>query len=267
MNPDGSSNTNPLQTYTVIPGDNLYDIARSKGITLQEIEAANPQIANFDIIHPGDIVNIPTAGAVDTSTGASGAGATGSYTVAAGDNLSEIAQAHGMSLQEIESSNPQIQNFDLIHPGEVINLPGSSASPAPTTDTSGVNGGTSSTDSSTTSPITSTPSTDPNQQTDPTTNGSTDTTTTPDPTQTTTPPVSGSTDPGSSGTDTTSPSPSDSTTPTTTTNPGDQGSVGSPGVGVEGANDLDVQRIGQQSVGQVEQGADGAGAGARLFAA
>jgi LysM repeat protein len=58
-------------TYTVKKGDTLSGIAQSYGITLAQIEAANPQIANFDLITPGESINIP-----DTSDSSSGDGTT-----------------------------------------------------------------------------------------------------------------------------------------------------------------------------------------------
>lgn len=45
--------------YTVVSGDTLWAIARRHGVSLQELIAANPQIANPDLIHPGDQINLP----------------------------------------------------------------------------------------------------------------------------------------------------------------------------------------------------------------
>lgn len=52
------------------------------------------------------------------------------YTVQGGDSLSGIAAAHGLSLAQIESLNPQISNPNLIHPGDLVNI-GSAPAPAP----------------------------------------------------------------------------------------------------------------------------------------
>ena len=51
--------------YTVQAGDSLNDIAASfsHNLTLEELEKANPQIPDPNIIHPGDIINIPGLGA------------------------------------------------------------------------------------------------------------------------------------------------------------------------------------------------------------
>ena len=45
------------------------------------------------------------------------------YTVGKGDNLSNIAEKHGLPLQEIIEANPKIENPDLINLGQSINIP------------------------------------------------------------------------------------------------------------------------------------------------
>lgn len=47
-------------THTVVPGDSLWKIANQYQVGLSEIKSANPQIKNFDLIYPGDKINIPT---------------------------------------------------------------------------------------------------------------------------------------------------------------------------------------------------------------
>ncbi len=50
-------------TYTVAKGDSLWKIAVRHEIGLSEIKAANPSIKNYDLIYPGQIINIPTVDA------------------------------------------------------------------------------------------------------------------------------------------------------------------------------------------------------------
>lgn len=45
------------------------------------------------------------------------------YQVAAGDTLSRIAARHHLDLKVLKAANPQIQNADLIRPGQIINIP------------------------------------------------------------------------------------------------------------------------------------------------
>ena len=46
-----------------------------------------------------------------------------SHTVVSGESLWKIATKYQVGLSEIKSANPQIQNFDLIYPGQIINIP------------------------------------------------------------------------------------------------------------------------------------------------
>lgn len=46
-------------THTVVSGDSLWKIAKKYEVGLSEIKAANPQIQNFDLIYPGQSINIP----------------------------------------------------------------------------------------------------------------------------------------------------------------------------------------------------------------
>jgi murein DD-endopeptidase MepM/ murein hydrolase activator NlpD len=45
--------------YTVQDGDTLGAISEQTGIPINELEQANPQIADLDLIRPGDVVNVP----------------------------------------------------------------------------------------------------------------------------------------------------------------------------------------------------------------
>ena len=49
--------------------------------------------------------------------------AASTHTVVKGDSLWKIAVRYEVGLSEIKSANPQIKNYDLIYPGQVINLP------------------------------------------------------------------------------------------------------------------------------------------------
>lgn len=45
--------------YTVQPGDSFYLIAQKHGLTLAELQQANPQIQNTALIFPGQVISIP----------------------------------------------------------------------------------------------------------------------------------------------------------------------------------------------------------------
>jgi hypothetical protein len=48
-----------LVAYLIKPGDTLSGIAASHGAKLAAVEAANPQIKNFDLIYPGETIKLP----------------------------------------------------------------------------------------------------------------------------------------------------------------------------------------------------------------
>lgn len=56
------------------------------------------------------------------------AGSNVTHTVVSGDSLWKIAVRYEVGLSEIKSANPQIQNYDLIYPGQIINIPSVDAS-------------------------------------------------------------------------------------------------------------------------------------------
>ena len=47
-------------THTVVSGDTLWKLAVKYEIGISELKSANPQIKNFDLIYPGQTINIPT---------------------------------------------------------------------------------------------------------------------------------------------------------------------------------------------------------------
>ena len=47
-------------THTVVRGDTLWKIAVRYEVGLSEIKSANTHIKNYDLIYPGQVINIPT---------------------------------------------------------------------------------------------------------------------------------------------------------------------------------------------------------------
>lgn len=54
------------RTYTVKKGDTLTHIAKKHDVELGEVVKANPQIKDPELIHPGQVVNIPESKRTDT---------------------------------------------------------------------------------------------------------------------------------------------------------------------------------------------------------
>jgi spore coat assembly protein SafA len=106
--------------YTVRSGDTLSAIAAHHGVSLSALEAANPQIRNPNLIHPGETVHIPGGGSSNAAT-------SHDVSVQRGDTLSAIAERNGVSLAALIRANPQIGNPNLIYPGQTVHVPGSGA--------------------------------------------------------------------------------------------------------------------------------------------
>ena len=64
MSTSSSSPSSSTSSHTVRSGDTLSAIAQRSGVSLQAVIAANPQIANPNLIYPGQQVRIPAGGTV-----------------------------------------------------------------------------------------------------------------------------------------------------------------------------------------------------------
>ncbi|MBJ6981807.1 LysM peptidoglycan-binding domain-containing protein [Luteimonas sp. MC1572] len=111
------SPSGPGGSVTVRSGDTLSGIATRNGVSLDAVIAANPQIRNPGLIYPGQTVHLPGGG-----------GGGGEVTVRNGDTLTGIAARNGVSLDAVLAANPQIRDPDLIHPGQLVRIPGGGAS-------------------------------------------------------------------------------------------------------------------------------------------
>lgn len=116
QNPSYVNGPNPAGDYGVVRGDTLWDIARAHGVSLDALIEANPQIANPDLIFPGDRITIPTGGP-EGGTGAIG-GAEGVAPAGAGgsSNAYDVARQY---LGQNASSLKVNQNDDLPMNGNV----------------------------------------------------------------------------------------------------------------------------------------------------
>lgn len=111
-------------TYTIKPGDNLWDIAQhhfGDGLKWQEIYQLNHDVIGGDptLIHPGTEIQLPGGGQELASN----------YTVQPGDNLWDISKAHlggGQHWGELFHNNSDVigSNPNLIHPGQHLDMNG-----------------------------------------------------------------------------------------------------------------------------------------------
>ena len=55
-----SASASAALTHTVVKGDSMWRIAVKYQVGLSELKSANPNIKNYSLIYPGQIINIPT---------------------------------------------------------------------------------------------------------------------------------------------------------------------------------------------------------------
>ncbi|MBE3590813.1 MAG: LysM peptidoglycan-binding domain-containing protein [Firmicutes bacterium] len=101
--------------YAVRSGETLFTIAGKFGVTVQQLLAANPGI-NPQNLQIGQILCIPGVAASFCPGGRL-------HTVTAGETMSSIAAAEGVTLAALIQANPQIPNPNLIFPGEQLCVP------------------------------------------------------------------------------------------------------------------------------------------------
>ncbi len=142
--------------YTVRAGDTLSRIAGAYGVSVSAIAQAN-NIANINLIYVGQSLLIPGSSSTPPPTPTptpqptpqptpnpnpnptpqptpdpTPAPSTGTrYTVRAGDTLNRISATYGVSVSAIAQAN-RIANINLIYVGQVLTIPGTSSTPAPT---------------------------------------------------------------------------------------------------------------------------------------
>jgi LysM repeat protein len=112
-------------TYTVKPGDSLARIARRHNCTAQELAVANG-LKLSSVIHPGQTLKLPTAGAATGSGGATAVPAGGSHTIQSGETLSAISRRYNIALDALLAANPGI-NPKTLKVGQKIRVSGTAA--------------------------------------------------------------------------------------------------------------------------------------------
>lgn len=139
--PVAPSNT---REYVVAKGDILANIAKKNGVTLKEIEAANPGLVPTKL-KIGQKIQIPASSSVAAAPGnttspapETAAGDTVTYVVRANDSLTKIAKSHGTTATTLKKLNNL--KTDRITVGQKLKVPAGkpmmeSAAAAPITST------------------------------------------------------------------------------------------------------------------------------------
>ena len=97
--------------HTIAVGETLHGIADSYGISVATLEANNQGIDDFNTIHPGQTLRIPTTDGV-------------LYSVRQGDTVGSISSRFGVSSTAIlDLAANNLQNADTIRAGQTILVP------------------------------------------------------------------------------------------------------------------------------------------------
>ncbi|QWC22610.1 LysM peptidoglycan-binding domain-containing protein [Bacillus haikouensis] len=123
--------TAAANTHKVESGDSLWSIARKYDLTVANLKQVNK--LNSDLIYPNQVLKVATGSDKSPSVPSAPAAPqkiepAKSYTVKSGDTLIAIANAHSITLGELQSWN-NIKSH-LIYPGQKLTVLKSS-SPAP----------------------------------------------------------------------------------------------------------------------------------------
>jgi serine-type D-Ala-D-Ala carboxypeptidase/endopeptidase (penicillin-binding protein 4) len=128
--PAAAPATSGAAEHEIRAGDTLDGIARSYGVTVQQLQAANPGLNPRRLI-PGRTIALP--GGTQTSTAASrsesaaaapqqAAAAPRAHTIRAGDTMDAIAKRYGTTVAALQAANPGLNPRRLI-PGRTLKLP------------------------------------------------------------------------------------------------------------------------------------------------
>lgn len=111
-----ASQASAQSSYTVESGDTLWSISQAQNVSVEQLKGWNE--LSSDIIYPSQQLEIASEEKVEVSQEKS------TYTVASGDTLFKIAQAHGISLDTLMSWNGITGHW--IYPGDKLVVSGGS---------------------------------------------------------------------------------------------------------------------------------------------
>lgn len=104
-------------SYRVKPGDTLGEIALRAGLSVKQVQAANPRLGGKTTVQAGWVLSLPAR-----------PGAATQYRVRAGDNLSVIAKRYGVSLSQLLRANPRYAGGRALQVGAMVSIPQRAAS-------------------------------------------------------------------------------------------------------------------------------------------
>jgi LysM repeat protein len=121
----GASAPSTARTHRVARGETLDEIARRHGVTVAELQRANPRVQPRRL-QVGQTISIPSAassGSAATPAPSPSSGpAARTHRVGRGDTLDEIARRYGVTVTELQRANPRVQPRRLLV-GQTLTIP------------------------------------------------------------------------------------------------------------------------------------------------
>lgn len=137
---------NGTAEYVVKSGDNLTEIAKRFGLTVEKIMAVNPEIKDSNALLTGQTIILPAGRSEGVTTvdqkgryyrwqlekdGKTISKDEHFYLVKSGDTLERIAKAYGVSLERLLQENPQIEDSTKLYRQELVRIPNGRAENVP----------------------------------------------------------------------------------------------------------------------------------------
>ncbi|MGJ8593334.1 MAG: LysM peptidoglycan-binding domain-containing protein [Aquaticitalea sp.] len=111
--------SNTVKKYTVLPKEGKWRVAYKYGLTVPELEALNPNMA--DVLQPGDEINVPNLGTTEEKTVEANYNY---YEVQPKEGFFRLKVKLGLTEDQLEALNPGIKESGLKE-GMVIKVPSS----------------------------------------------------------------------------------------------------------------------------------------------
>ncbi|UUZ89430.1 LysM peptidoglycan-binding domain-containing protein [Paenibacillus sp. P25] len=108
-----------MKIHIVKKGESLYELAKKYHVELDALIAANPQIADPNVIDVGMKVKIPH----HPKPVAPPSDYLYKHVVVQGDTLWKLGKAWGVPLPEMIAANPRLKNPNILMTGEVVYIP------------------------------------------------------------------------------------------------------------------------------------------------
>jgi LysM repeat protein len=131
--------------HVVQPGETLWSIAAANNLTTRTVAVYNGLAEDASVVL-GQTVMVPTvdegaaalaSAGVTTAPAPVDTSATGGHTVVAGESLSSIAAANGLTIDELAAANGRSSD-SFVYEGEALTIPAPSGAASSTSPTAGL---------------------------------------------------------------------------------------------------------------------------------